>query len=368
MVKYTEKDLVKIGKRRNNTKRTYLVINQLQGKHLPVSAKQAFEMFDQLTKQIEKEYKNEKLLLIGFAETATAIGARVATGLPVLYMQTTREKIEKVEYLFFSEEHSHATKQKLVKDDLDICMNGIDRIVFIEDEVTTGNTILNIVDILKHTYGNKVQYSVASILNGMNESAEKKYNQYGIRLHYLVKTDHTHYANVCNMYQEEGTYIEYENNEEGIECNEIEIDGFVDARRLVESKDYLYACERLWNKLKEKIGDEKDNVLVLGTEEFMFPALYVALKMEEIGMKVVFHATTRSPICVYKEVEYPVHVSNQINSLYEDRRKTYVYDLKKYDRVYVVTDATKKGLEKNLIKAIQDVGNDNITIVRWVLS
>lgn len=368
MIKYTEKDLVKIGKRRNNTKRTYLVINQLQGKHLPVSAKHAFEMFDQLAEQIEKEYKNEKLLLIGFAETATAIGARVAAKLSVLYMQTTREKMDKVEYLFFSEAHSHATEQKLVKDDLDICINEIDRIIFIEDEVTTGNTILNIVDILKHTYGTRVQFSVASILNGMNESAEKKYNQYGIRLHYLVKTDHTHFADICNRYQEEGTYMEYKSNKEDIIYNEIEIDGFMDARRLVESKEYLYACERLWNNLKEKIGDKKDKVLVLGTEEFMFPALYVALKMEEIGMNAVFHATTRSPICVYKEAEYPVHVSNQINSLYEDSRITYVYDLKKYDRVYVITDATKKGLEKNLITAIQNVGNKDITIVRWILS
>ena len=39
---------------------------------------------------------------------------------------------------FFSEAHSHATEQKLVKDDIDRVINDIDRIVFIEDEVTLG--------------------------------------------------------------------------------------------------------------------------------------------------------------------------------------------------------------------------------------
>mgnify|MGYP000267290911 CR=1 FL=1 len=54
------------------------------------------------------------------------------------YIQTTREVIPGVNYLFFSEEHSHATEQKLVKDDIDRAAAETDRIIFIEDEVTTG--------------------------------------------------------------------------------------------------------------------------------------------------------------------------------------------------------------------------------------
>ena len=37
-MEYTEKDLVKIAKRENNTKRNYLVVDPLQGKHIPVAA------------------------------------------------------------------------------------------------------------------------------------------------------------------------------------------------------------------------------------------------------------------------------------------------------------------------------------------
>ena len=140
---YKKKQLVGIAKRENNTKRKYLVVNRLQGKHIPVSAKEAFRMFSALAAQVRAAYAGEKLLLVGFAETATAIGAAIATELDTLYIQTTREDVSGAEYLYFSESHSHATEQKLVRNELDGRIEAIDRIVFVEDEVTTGNTILN---------------------------------------------------------------------------------------------------------------------------------------------------------------------------------------------------------------------------------
>lgn len=101
--------------------------------------------------------------MIGFAETATAIGAQAAITLGTKYIQTTREVIPDARYLFFSEAHSHATEQKLVKDDIDRVINDIDRIVFIEDEVTTGNTIMNIIKIITKEYQKKIKFAVASV-------------------------------------------------------------------------------------------------------------------------------------------------------------------------------------------------------------
>lgn len=113
--------------------------------------------------------------MIGFAETATAIGAQAAITLETKYIQTTREVIPDARYLFFSEAHSHATEQKLVKDDIDRVINDIDRIVFIEDEVTTGNTIMNIIKIITKEYQKKTKFAVASLLNGMTEEYLKIY-------------------------------------------------------------------------------------------------------------------------------------------------------------------------------------------------
>ena len=108
-------EIIGIAKRENNTKRNYLVVNKCQGKHVPVSPERPLKMFSELAEEVSKRYQKEQLLLIGFAETATAIGETLAIHLGTDYMQTTRERIEDVEYFYFSESHSHATEQKVIK-------------------------------------------------------------------------------------------------------------------------------------------------------------------------------------------------------------------------------------------------------------
>jgi hypothetical protein len=88
---YTEEDLVGIAQRENNNKRKYLVVNKLQGKHVPVVPSEAMKLFDSFAGIVYHTYQWEKLLLVGFAETATAIGAALATKMDCFYIQTTRE-------------------------------------------------------------------------------------------------------------------------------------------------------------------------------------------------------------------------------------------------------------------------------------
>lgn len=367
---YLEQDVVRIAKRENNTKRSYLVINELQGKHIPVKPSKAFKMFRELAVQLKDEYANETLLLVGFAETATAIGAAVAGEIGSLYMQTTREIIPNVEYLFFSEEHSHATEQKLVKNDIDRVRNTIDRIIFIEDEVTTGKTILNIINILEKKYPQIKNYSVASLLNGMNEECLKRYSDRGIKLHYLVKTNHDRYAETADGYMCDGEYICSTNTDditiEGVDI--IEANSYLNTRRIVDMHEYIDCNLDLWKQIQDNI-DIKDykNILVIGTEEFMYPALYVANKIEEMGYDVRCHSTTRSPISVSKDIAYPLHTRYELRSFYDSSRITFIYDINRYDYVIIITDANygyEAGLY-SLVGALKKSGNNNISLVRW---
>jgi len=372
---YSESDLVRIARRENNTKRSYLVVNRLQGKHIPVKPSDAFEMFKELADTLRGVYKGERLLLVGFAETATAIGAAVAVELGTKYIQTTREVIPGVDYIFFSEEHSHATEQKLVKDDMDACMSEIDRIVFVEDEVTTGKTILNIIAMLEKLYPGAVQYAVASLLNGMDEAALKLYAERGIRLHYLVKTNHDAYSAVAEQFAGDGTYVacdtgtflEADAKRLPLSVTELTMGGAMNARRLVDALEYKEACDTLWGQIEGTLPKELNGrVLVLGTEEFMYPALYVAGKIEQKGVEVRNHATTRSPIAVSTEAEYPLHVRYELRSLYDKDRVTFVYDIDAYDTVLVVTDARNEQQEglNSLINALKKK-NDKIFCIRW---
>lgn len=387
---YTEAELVRIAKRENNTRRKYLVVNRLQGKHIPVSPKEALQMFRSLAELIKEAYPSERLLMVGFAETATAIGAAVAIECQAAYMQTTREVIDDVDYLYFSESHSHATEQKLVKTDLDKIIGKTDRIIFIEDEVTTGNTILNIVRLIQKTYAKPVSFAVASILNGMNEEALENYKNLKIPVHYLVKTTHDTYTEIAEQYQADGIcHICTKPQEEEIQRQKEmrqqkkatqqievqEISGWINARRLHTADTYKQACEQLWQEIQQKYGYTKytketetgRRILVLGTEEFMYPALYVGAKLEEAGYTVRMHATTRSPIAVSKEEKYPLHTRYELASLYDKNRTTFVYDLAEYEEVLVLTDAQKQETEgwESLQRALTLNHNRQIRGIRW---
>lgn len=387
---YTEAELVRIAKRENNTRRKYLVVNRLQGKHIPVSPKEALQMFRSLAELIKEAYPSERLLMVGFAETATAIGAAVAIECQAAYMQTTREVIDGVDYLYFSESHSHATEQKLVKTDLDKIIGKTDRIIFIEDEVTTGNTILNIVRLIQKTYAKPVSFAVASILNGMNEEALENYQNLKIPVHYLVKTTHDTYTEIAEQYQADGIcHICTKPQEEEIQRQKEmrqqkkatqqievqEISGWINARRLHTADTYKQECEQLWQEIQQKYGYTKytketetgRRILVLGTEEFMYPALYVGAKLEEAGYTVRMHATTRSPIAVSKEEKYPLHTRYELASLYDKNRTTFVYDLAEYEEVLVLTDAQKQETEgwESLQRALTLNHNRQIRGIRW---
>lgn len=376
---YTEQDLVRIAKRENNNKRKYLVVNRLQGKHIPVKPQEALAMFRALADTVKGVYERERLLVIGFAETATAIGAAVAAELGADYMQTTRECIPDAEYLYFSEEHSHATEQKLVKDDIDRVVKMIDRIIFIEDEVTTGKTILNIINILKKQYSEKIKFSVASVLNGMDETALDAYERRDISLFWLVKTNHSAYTEIAEAFRGDGRYVTCKcdtalgktsadqtssSMAHGVEY--IKVDKQMDARRIVDSAEYEAYCTALYQKIVSRIDlDSTQNLLVLGTEEFMYPALYAAKRFEEQGKDVRFHATTRSPIAVSTETDYPLHTRYELKSLYDNRRTTYIYDLIKYDTVVIITDAKGDVTEGmwSLVHALNLCGNERIVVV-----
>lgn len=462
---YQEQDLVTVAKRENNTKRNYLIVNRRQGKHIPVCPKEALEMFSALADIVRQAYRNERLLIIGFAETATAIGAAVAVELGQYYIQTTRENVEGVDdYVYFTEAHSHATEQKVVRADVESVVCGrkntyggqtdgtvvtmeeplkpIDRIVFIEDEVTTGNTILSAIEkieeletikAIEKAHGSKLCFSVASILNGMDSAAEAIFQKRQIPLHYLVKIDHAKYPQLAENYRGDGNYMNCSNDEsesrvklEDSEINqfgeinqinknnfganklnnvyylkdntnsicfnsacsdinyinnkcyyiddfdnrcfikEFTVEGCRNARRIQDAKVYQNACEQLCQKICAQI-ELPDQILVLGTEEFMYPALLLAAKLEEQGKSVRFHATTRSPIAVSTESEYPLHARYELASIYDNRRRTFVYNLAAYNAVIIISDAPITSAEgKNSIyKALAHSGNQNITLVQW---
>lgn len=140
----------------------------------------------------------------------------------------------------------------------------------------------------------------------------------------------------------------------------------MDARRIVNAAEYIKYCESLYQDIARQMElDSVQNLLVLGTEEYMYPALYTADRFEGQGKNVRFHATTRSPVAVSTENDYPLHTRYELRSLYDSNRTTYIYDLQKYDTVVIITDAEGdigEGLS-SLDRALKLCGNGHIVLV-----
>ena len=151
MKNYTQHDILRLGKRHNNKKRTYLLVNPLQSKHIPASPSESLDMMKTLGEKVAIKCPNAKLV-IGFAETATAIGAAVASCLAddCIYIHTTREKPgELSDWVEFNEEHSHAVEQKLYSKNLTMLIANTQEIILVDDELSTGKTLINFTQQLK---------------------------------------------------------------------------------------------------------------------------------------------------------------------------------------------------------------------------
>lgn len=338
-------DIVHICKRRNNSKRDFLFVNSFQGKHLSVSPNMAFTLYDELVNEIRSSIsQDEKLIVIGFAETATAIGQYIACSLKncIYYMQTTREKISGATPLLeFKEEHSHATEQLLYgkKSAFLSC----DRILFVDDEISTGNTILNFISALEKI-GILKKYSVASFLNWQNKEWTQKFKQLGIYTHCVVRGVLKDLASKVPVTISDEPYpISTFNTDLALFTVKCDIANFYADRlgkvpvHLNDFADILYST--VDKVISTTLSTRDKEVLVLGTEEFMFaPLIFGKMLSEKRNISVQFHATTRSPIEASKFGTYAISKRFPIASCYDSSRHTFVYNLKKYEKVYIVTD------------------------------
>lgn len=354
MTTYTQNDVLVLAKRHHNTKRTYLLVNPLQAKHLPVSPSKSLEMMTCLGKQIAQKYPSAKLV-IGFAETATAIAATVAGCLDTecKYIHTTREAYSDLaNWVYFSEEHSHAVEQKLYTKDLAEWISESPQIIFVDDEISTGKTLLNIIDQLQETFpeAKTKQIVAASIINRLSPEHEARFRNAGIASEFLVKVSNTDLTSAVAQFEirpaelvvSAGTAYE----ENTIHTQE----PLMNPRLGVDISKYIDNCQTVAKSAVAKISEliaSASSILVLGTEECMYPALILGRELEKQfpTIAVKCHATTRSPIGICSEPAYPIHLGYKIHSFYDDVRETFIYNLDCYDIVIVLTDTCSNDLQ-----------------------
>jgi len=294
--------------------------------YIPIKPKELFNIFNKLAEKINKLYCNQKILLIGFSEISNAVSEAIAANINCLALLTALNKKENIQYTVFGD-------YKVIKSNLDCAVKNIDRIIFIKDESTKTKFILNVIDNIENIYCKKIKFSVASIFdkNTYDENLKIK-------------------------------YYDMINKDIGYECIKIEYNNLPDNIEFVNGDKNNGNYNLLFKNISNDISLYNKSILIIGLEDFLFPALYVSYKMEQIGNNVYFQHTT-----AFEIDNYSIKSKYYLTSVYNVKKKVFIYNLKKYDCIIIVADmyAENKTGFSNLIAALKSYGNKNIYIIKW---
>lgn len=371
-------DLVHICKRVNNLKREYLFVNKYQGKHIPESPNNILGLLNCFCREVKQNLNSqEKILIVGFAETATGVAEYLTYQLSldsdfsksvVYHLQTSREKYQNCAKLFnFNEEHSHAVNQNLYSKRV---LPYYDRVVFVEDEITTGKTILNFIDKFKKINSN-CKYSVASILNWQNKECRDIFELNGIQRIYLVSGEIKDKLPVLNnvVSKEVKDYMLTMDLNDKINCKNIIVNCNLPNSRLgVDADSFKLNIDNIVDRSVISLSsclDNLDSVMVIGTEEFMFYPLMIARDLEvSLGCNVRYRATTRSPIITSGDDTYIIKDGITLPSAYDKERQTYLYNMfEDYNKIVVISDVKMTKEFKNSLILFSNENDKEIFFV-----
>ncbi|MER5954900.1 phosphoribosyltransferase domain-containing protein [Streptomyces sp. NPDC001893] len=141
---------------RRNPKRAHLLVSNVLGKHVPQSPDVVWRAGYDLGLRVRELLGDDaarQAVVLGYAETATGLGHSVADGLGLApYLHSTRRPVDGVARAGgFEESHSHATSHLLLPEDPRL-LAGDGALVLVDDEFSTGNTVLNTIRALHERY------------------------------------------------------------------------------------------------------------------------------------------------------------------------------------------------------------------------
>ncbi|MER6305307.1 phosphoribosyltransferase [Streptomyces sp. NPDC001657] len=160
---------------RRNPKRAHLLVSNVLGKHVPQRPDVVHGAGVGLGRRVRTLLGDEaaaRAVVLGYAETATGLGHSVADGLELApYLHSTRRPVEGVAHQAgFEEEHSHATSHLLLPEDRQL-LAGDGPLVLVDDEFSTGRTVLNTISAL-HARFPRDHYVVVALVD-MRSAADR---------------------------------------------------------------------------------------------------------------------------------------------------------------------------------------------------
>ncbi len=320
---------------RNNPKRGFLFVSKVLGKHYPVNPGRMQAIHDLLADKLPATLPGP-VLFIAMAETATGLGQGVFESFlsrtartDALFIHSTRYLVTGLRALAFQESHSHATDFYLYEPaaaHLREKFLTARTLVLIDDELSTGNTFVNLISAygkvnphleavrmvsITNFMGRQRQNEISAAVSVPLEFAQLYAGEYKFETNARYHFPAVASASGNGAARNGGLSLAY--GRAGI-----------DSRLAFD----FSALDRMTRSLTPR-----QRLLVLGTGEFMHPAFLLARHLETVGYDVRVQATTRSPILPGHAIQEVLRFTDN----YGDELPNFLYNVARdsYDRVLI---------------------------------
>ncbi|CAM5569962.1 phosphoribosyltransferase [Streptomyces narbonensis] len=317
---------------RRNPKRAHLLVSSVLGKHVPQRPSVVYGSGLGLGVRVRELLGDEEAarsVVLGYAETATALGHAVADGLGLApYLHSTRRPVAGVAPAGgFEESHSHATSHLLLPEDPTLLAGG-GPLVLVDDEFSTGNTVLNTIRDLHARYPRE-RYVVVALVDMRSTADLGRLDAFaeeiGARVDLISAAAGT--VRLPEGVLEKGRALVARHETAhaapaapGGKSAPVRVtlgwpEGLPDGGRhgfTPEHREHLEEvlpalAARIAEALEDGRGDsDSGRVLVLGFEELMYAPLRLAGALEDTGHDVHYSTTTRSPVLAVDDPGYAI--------------------------------------------------------------
>jgi hypothetical protein len=281
---------------RANSRRGFLFLSKVLGKHWPVTPKLMGDIHASLAAGVPADLTGP-IVFIAMAETAIGLGQGIfesyRRGNPdseALFLHTTRYRVGDSPIIEFEESHSHAPRQFLhmpPDEHMREILLTASALVLIDDEASTGNTFLNLSAVCRALNPGISKIHLAAITNFMGREASHRLSErFGVEVT-IGSALNGEYAFTAGQAQPATGPAQLfdPHADRGASGN---------FGRLGLDRA-LTVPAALVNALAAQIQSGQ-KVLVLGTGEFMHAAFLLGRGLESCGVDVAVQSTTRSPI------------------------------------------------------------------------
>ncbi|MCX5201446.1 phosphoribosyltransferase [Streptomyces sp. NBC_00237] len=320
---------------RRNPKRAHLLVSNVLGKHVPQKPSLVYGAGFALGREVRAllgDREASRAVVLGYAETATGLGHCVADGLALApYLHSTRRPVAGVATAGgFEEAHSHATSHLLLPSDPGL-LAGDGPLVLVDDEFSTGNTVLNTIRDL-HARHPRERYVVVALVDMRTPEDRARLESFaaeiGARVDLIARASGT--VRLPDGVLEKGRLLVEQEESRGTRMPEqqrtsaasassaasaLRVDlrwplavpdggrhGFTAGHRA----ELEASVPAMGARVVEALGAEPGRVLVLGFEELMYAPLRIGLALEESGLDVRYSTTTRSPVLAVDDPGYAI--------------------------------------------------------------